>query len=340
VSAPDFGVVIATDPGDVHFAKATCESVRQFMPGVPICLVVDGDVPTGALERAYGVTVLRQPDVRDPFLREQSFGFGFTKMVALWEAPFDRFLYLDADTVVWGDVRDNVDVGAADLITSTPHEPNPEAQVRAQYFDVGHVAEHVLPFEWRDRAYFNSGVFVARRGCFSLDLYKRLYAVQHEHLDHFMAGEQGVLNLMAILAQDDGSLEWTHGRLQQLMGTGGLFDGFESPPWQDPAERFRVVDGRPVVQPDDHVVLHWAAGKPSLLTAPPGSELMTHFRREALRRTSPWLMPVADRVLRAEEQTWVARRALRKGPRHMADVVAREAGRAAGRFLRPRGTSA
>lgn len=329
----DFGVILATYPGDYHFAKGTCESIRQFMPGVPIAVLVDGNTRVDALVRAYGVRPIYRDDVRDPFLQRACFGIGHTKMVAFWESPFEHFLYLDADAVLWGDVRDNVDLDVHDLVTSTPHEPNPAAQVRAQYFDPERIGEHVEAFDWHDRMYFNAGVFFARRGCFDLGLYKRLYALQQQHPDLFIIGDQGIFNLMAVLQQDAGTLRWGHGKVQQLMGHSGLFDGFATPPWRDPVPRFRVENGRPVVASDDHVVLHWAAGKPSILTQPPGAELMTHFRREALWRMTPWLAPVADRVLAAEEQTWVARRALRKGPAHMSRVLSREVRRAARQLL-------
>src|SRR5216117_3473188 len=93
----DFGVVITVTRHDLHWAKGTCASVRYFMPDVPIWLLLDGPGSTRDLERTYGASAARTADVEHAGLRELSFGSYLTKLSTLWLAPFETFLFLDAD---------------------------------------------------------------------------------------------------------------------------------------------------------------------------------------------------------------------------------------------------
>lgn len=106
--AQDFGVVISCYKRDYMFAKACCASVRQFLGNVPLCLLVDGDFPVDDMKRTYNVQTLYRSEIKDPFLREKSFGWGLSKMVLFWESPFERFVYLDADIVVWGNILEKM----------------------------------------------------------------------------------------------------------------------------------------------------------------------------------------------------------------------------------------
>ncbi|WP_434222373.1 hypothetical protein ACOKW7_03225 [Limnospira platensis CENA597] len=98
----DFGIIIACCFKDYHFAAGCCASIRYFGGDVPICLIVDGDFNTTSLEKTYGVKIINQKTVKHPFLKENSFGWGLTKMIAFWESPWQNFLFLDADTIIWG----------------------------------------------------------------------------------------------------------------------------------------------------------------------------------------------------------------------------------------------
>jgi hypothetical protein len=102
----DFGVLIACTARDLPLARGCCASVRHFMGDVPMCLLVDGPCAVADLARTHGAGVLTRADVEHDVLRQRSFGWGLTKMIAFWESPWSRFLLLDADTIVWGDVRE------------------------------------------------------------------------------------------------------------------------------------------------------------------------------------------------------------------------------------------
>ena len=116
----EFGVVIAVAPQHLHWAKGTCASVRYFMDDTPIWLLLDGEADTGSLERTYGVNVLRRAEVGHPELVRLSFYSLSTKSAALWLAPFETYLFVDADAVVWGDMRQHADFDHFDFILNTP----------------------------------------------------------------------------------------------------------------------------------------------------------------------------------------------------------------------------
>jgi hypothetical protein len=69
-----------------------------------IALIVDGTFSTVLWKRlmVFVLSII----IRSPtkFLREKSFGWGKTKMIAFWESPWQNFLVLDADTNVWGNI--------------------------------------------------------------------------------------------------------------------------------------------------------------------------------------------------------------------------------------------
>jgi len=39
-----FGIITACHAGDYFLAKATCASIRHYMPEIPVCVIVDGEI--------------------------------------------------------------------------------------------------------------------------------------------------------------------------------------------------------------------------------------------------------------------------------------------------------
>jgi hypothetical protein len=108
MSAPVMGFSVACYRGDIPLLRGCLASIRYFAPDAPICLIADGDFSTKEFEKVYGVQVIRRKDVRNPDLKKWSFGFGITKMIGFWESPFDIVFHVDADAVLWGDIRKNL----------------------------------------------------------------------------------------------------------------------------------------------------------------------------------------------------------------------------------------
>jgi hypothetical protein len=112
VQAP-FGFVTGCHAGDKFMVQATLASMRHYCPDVPICLVVDGTFDVSDLERDYGVIPLRVPELPSAEMRALISGNYRAKLAAMWEGPFEFYVWLDLDAIVWGDfishVRRDVD---------------------------------------------------------------------------------------------------------------------------------------------------------------------------------------------------------------------------------------
>ena len=167
----DFGVIIACYHRDYSFAKGCCASIRYFLGDVPICMIVDGIFSLAELQKTYDVRIINRLDVIDDRLREKSFGFGVTKMIAFWESPWENFLYLDADAVAWGNLLKYANFKDFDLIIDRPNYEYSEESIGTWFFDVPKIEEYFPTFNWRNRPYVCSGVFFAKRNLFSINEY-------------------------------------------------------------------------------------------------------------------------------------------------------------------------
>jgi hypothetical protein len=286
----EFGVVVAAKPEHLHWVKGTCASVRYFMGDTPICLVLDGDRPPPDLQATYDVRVIRRADVEHRELRELSFGSLRTKSAALWVAPFETYLLLDADAIVWGDMRQLADFERFDFIVNTPI--GRPAAVRKWVMDADAVSRHFPHFDARRHVadFVNTGAYFARRGKLELEHYLELVRFCRSHPGMFY-GDQGVFNLMLFSGADEGTLRLQQRELQITTGDTTR---------EEVARRFSFVHGQPSVV-GAPVVLHWA-GSPKPRIRARGRdyfEPMTFFRRQfrvALR---------GDRGSRATDELWL-----------------------------------
>jgi len=243
----DFGVIIAAKPEHLHWVRGTCASVRYFMGETPICLVLDGEHPATDLVSTYGVRVLRRADVDQRELREVSFGSLRTKNTAFWISPFETFLFVDADAVVWGDMRRIADFERFDVILNTPIG-DPE-RVRKWVMDVDRVSRYFPDFDARAHAgdFVNSGAFFARRGMLDVHRYIELIRFARGHPGLFY-GSQGVFNFMLFSAVSEGTIRLEQRELQIMTGDTTR---------EEVTSRFGFEQGVPVAS-DPPVVLHWA----------------------------------------------------------------------------------
>lgn len=289
----DFGIVISCSDQSYLFVKGCCASIRYFLGDVPICVLIDGDHSGADLVRTYGVTIINHQSPMHPALREQGFGWGITKMIAFWEAPWSAFLSLDPDTIVWGDVLRFQD--DADLVFDQQYardedgkivnplmfdflgQPPPDAALRRAVvdyciFDTARVEAHFPSFDWKRFLYQYAwtGVYFARRDIFDLDEYLELLAFCDAHPGVFLGGEMGILNFLAFRAAGAGRLRVTNTPMQVLV------------PQEDPADLDRRFPwrGRPDRAPAEAAVIHWTgSGKPSL-RSPHFPGPMTFARRQ------------------------------------------------------------
>jgi hypothetical protein len=330
----EFGVIIVCCAGDVHLARGCCASVRHFLGDVPICLIVDGDVDTDDFVQAFGAQVIRQKDFADQALRDSCFGWGRTKMIAHWEAPWPTFLLVDADTVLWGDVRRHARFDRFDMVTDrhvadsfagthnslalatflgdeeTANTLRKWRHVATWFYDVSRLGELEPSVDWPatiDRL-FCPGAFFARRGVLSRGRFLDLVGLAREQPGLFSRGEMGVHNALVM-----GSAI----RLDQRSDMHQLVH-MSSPAAL--ARRFPVGPDGPVV-PDEAAVIHWAGGmKPTLDGRLAYSEPMNFFRRKFLHACGMTDRRAVDLKLAGEDEIYADLHAIpqRRGAAAMA----------------------
>lgn len=269
----DFGVVIAASPRHLHWVRGVCASVGYFLDDTPICVLLDGDADTTDLTSGSGARVIRPAEVEHRELRELSFGSQLTKLTAQWLSPFETYLMLDADAIVWGDIRSHADFDRFDFILDSPMGVD---IARRYVMDAEAVSRHFPDFDMTRHLseYANVGAYFARRGMLGLDEYLELVRLLKSAPGMFYA-DQGLLNFMVFKAADDGKVRLDQRPLQVTTG-----DTMR----EEVVRRFGISDSRPHVV-GDPVVLHWV-GTPKPRVRERGRDYfapMTFFRREFRR---------------------------------------------------------
>jgi len=169
-----FGIVTGCHAGDRSSVVATLASIRHYMPHIPVCLVVDGDVDVSDLEQLYKIIILRVEELDSEPMRDLIRGTGRAKLAAMWEGPFDFYVWLDADAIVWGDftaqVRRDLDFQIFWPEISIPSDADEVPPWLAHfYFKLDELKEFDPDFEWRGHPYFSAGAFACRRNVITYD---------------------------------------------------------------------------------------------------------------------------------------------------------------------------
>lgn len=290
----DFGIVIACCDQDYIFAKGCCASIRYFLGDVPICLIVDGTFSLIPLEKTYGVKVINSQNIRSQILKKRSFGFGLTKMIAFWESPWKNFLFIDADTIVWGNILKFANYQEFDVITDKPRYERAERDINRYFFDLKKIEQYFPNFQWKkyQNHYFNSGVFFAKRDIFRIDEYLDILELSYKKPKMFYPGEQGFLNFMICRAADEGRISIGQKHLQLIV------------PDQDQEslkQRFFFKKNKPVINNED-VVIHWCGrNKPTSITTKVYSEPMNFSRRKFIEDTGGHSQIKADIQIKIED---------------------------------------
>ena len=244
------------------------------MSQTPICVILDGDRAPADLQRLEGVVVLRRDEVEPKELRDASFRTPRAKNAALWASPYETFLLVDADTIVWGDMRKLADFDRFDFIVDSPGvEP-----VRT-VMDVDQASACFPDFDSRSHAgeFVNNGVYFGRRGALDLERYLHALRLARERPGMFY-GSQGSFNYMLFSAADEGKIRLQQRELQVQTGRADR---------ADVVRRFAFDGSEPLVA-GDPVVLHWvASAKPRVRAGRHDYfEPMTYFRLGFRRATA------------------------------------------------------
>jgi hypothetical protein len=232
VQAP-FGFVTGCHAGDKFMVQATLASMRHYCPDVPICLTVDGDVDVSDLEKQYDLIVLRTAELPLEKMRKLIAGSFHAKHAAMWEGPFEFYVWLDSDAIVWGDftsqIRTDVDFQIFWSEISVPADATEVPPwLPRLYFDPAKLRQLDSNFDWRGHAYFSAGVFACRRNAIPFERYVAVEALSHQVPSLFESGlnsskgDMGILNYLVHSMGQRGDLKTTVSDLQHIPGHQGI----------------------------------------------------------------------------------------------------------------------
>ncbi len=182
--------------------QATLASIRHYCPEVPICLLADGNVEVEDIRRQYDLIVMRPRDLPDKAMARLVAGNYRIKLAAMWEGPFEHYVWIDSDALVWGDFTPQVDPNLDFQIfwseVSIPLDVNEAPPwLPHYYFDLEKLKNRDLDFEWRGHPYFSAGAYACRRNFVT---FHEWMAVEEwnegKHDSLFRFGDQGILNYL------------------------------------------------------------------------------------------------------------------------------------------------
>lgn len=276
-----FGVVIICSDKDFSLAQGCLASVSYFMPGTETCLLLDGNSDTLLAERTYGCRVLKKKDIKNEWLRENSFGWSITKMIALWESPFENFLLLDADICVWGDIIKDMDWGNYDVVIDQPLYTYKVEDINTWFFDTKRLHEIDKGFNPEDfgNRYCCPGVYFFKRGCLDLEWYKKLTLLNKGDDALFKYGDMGMFNYMVLKSLQEGKLTVKNFPIQHIC-----------PDFQksETKKMFPFADGKPLIK-QARAIHYNGDWKPYMKNNLTYHQPMTYFRELYYRTAIPEL---------------------------------------------------
>jgi hypothetical protein len=235
IEAP-FGFVTGCHAGDKFMVQATLASMRHYCPDVPICLVVDGDFDVSDLELEYGLIVLRISDLPSEEMRRMIGGNYRAKLAAMWEGPFEWFVWLDADAIVWGDftaqIRSDLDFqifwkeNEENIIEEKTTPDLVPDGFKHYYFDPDLLKKFDPDFHWHGKTYFCSGTFACRKNAITFSEWQNTEAWLKETPGLFSWGEMGMLNYIVHSKTQRGEIKsdstdlqhvWVHHGKEELV---------------------------------------------------------------------------------------------------------------------------
>lgn len=206
--------------------QATLASMKYYCPTVPICLVVDGEFDVSDLEREYGLIVLRVSELPSAEMRKLIGGNYRAKLAAMWEGPFEFYVWLDSDAIVWGDftpqVRRDLDFQIFWSEISIPADASEiPPWLPHFYFDPQKLRHFDAEFDWRGKAYFSSGAFACQRNAIPFQEWARVESWAKQISGLFAWGEMGMLNYLVHTMTQRGELKTAMSDLQHIWGHHG-----------------------------------------------------------------------------------------------------------------------
>jgi hypothetical protein len=187
---------------DAEFTRCCVASIREWHPDIPLFLIKDrfyGDYYTRDIERHWNVEVYE--------VGNRVFGWGFSKLEPLFEDKRERFLVLDSDILVLGNLIKDLEQYDSDFVIRG--QKSDGIYQATQYFDPK--ALTTLDNNYQHRGIgFNTGQWVGSSGIFRRHEFERFVNFSNppklRHPEIFQLGEQGLLNYFLFKNQDLGRI--------------------------------------------------------------------------------------------------------------------------------------
>jgi hypothetical protein len=252
-------IYVAASSHDARFTRICIASVRYFYPQVPIRLLVGGRLQRGLLSELE-----RYWRVNAAALEDGEYGWGFVKLEPLFGTAGERFLVLDSDTVLTGEVISKWSESAAPFCVDD--EQQSEEDTRRLYYDWQRLSE-IDTLAQAPAFLFNSGQWFGTSGILTReDFAPWIDWVMPRRLHHpnlFMPGDQGVLNYVL---NRKSQLEGLHVDRRKIMcWPGHSLNGLDA---ASIGERICPA-----------FVVHWAGMKSMWLKNMVGADLLAFFER-------------------------------------------------------------
>jgi hypothetical protein len=257
-------VYIAVSARDARYTRICVASVRYFYPDIPIRLLV-----SGRLQRGLADELQQYWNVGTADLPRGEYGWGFVKLEALFAPPGEKFLVLDSDTVLTGQVLETWNEFPAPFLVDD--EEQSEADTKRLYYDWEKVRK-IDPNARPPRFVFNSGQWFGTAGVLTRDDFAAWVEWTMprtlRHPEYFMPGDQGILNyvLNQKAAIDGLCIE----RQQIMRWPGHSMEGLDAEMVSKRAAAPRVV--------------HWAGVKRARQRDMIGADLLGYFERAYYQR--------------------------------------------------------
>jgi hypothetical protein len=257
-------IYLAACARDARLTRICVASIRYFYPDVPIQILAGGLLQPGLeqeLRKYWDVGLVNLPD--------GDYGWGFVKLEPLFGPPGRKFMVVDADTVFTGCVLDIRAESDAPFIVDD--EKLSDADSRRLYYDWDKL-RGVDPKVRSARTAFNVGQWFGTAGLVKREEFDPLVEWtlprRLRHQEHFMGGDQGVMNY--VLLQKE-AFEGLRIERQTLMR------------W--PGKSMEGLDVESVASgAAPPLVVHWAGMKKTFLCKMVGGDLLQFFENSYYAR--------------------------------------------------------
>jgi hypothetical protein len=252
-------IFVAGYKHDVVYTRPCIASIRKWFPDVRITLIKDyyyGDYSTADIEYYWDVDVLDTGN--------KKYGWGFSKLEALFLSEKTKFLMLDSDTVFYGPVLDRLNEYNEDFIV--PAVKTGASFQTNQYYDATEI--EVFDSNYKHPGLgFNTGQWVGTGGLFTMEDFSPYInsgnepvSLKNEKL--FKCGEQGLLNYFLFKKEQEKKISLCSVPFMET-GNNGFVDEIEN------------LDDIPADQKP--IVIHWAGIRAAELKDSANAWILTQF---------------------------------------------------------------